>query len=89
MTAEPLDPAAVKAEHRRDTYGQCASLTCEDERGPSIWPCLPYRLAELAEQHAAELAGERERVRRVQVVRGLIGWALRQFAPTPDPERKP
>jgi hypothetical protein len=23
------------------------------------------------------------------VIRRLIGWALRQFAPTPDPERKP
>ena len=63
-TDQPLDPAAIMAEHRHvTTYGlaECAACGIGGGNVGVSWPCLPYRLAEALQASERELAGERAR----------------------------
>jgi hypothetical protein len=71
-TSNPLDLAAIMAAHEGHyptPHGEMCRRCAEDDGfdlGQS-WPCVPYRLAELAQEQAATIA-------RVEALAGSLTW---------------
>lgn len=72
MSAEPIDFAAVKAEHehRRKGMPDAYCYPCL-----TAWPCLPYRLAVEAERLAGKVARVEKVYRRYKDEYALV-WDL-------------
>lgn len=90
MTDEPIDFAAVKAEHHADSRGDCAMCNPGERRDGwrfnlERWPCLPYRLADEAERLAGELTKTQKAAQLLGEIVSRDGEWICQIAGIPMP----